>query len=63
MNLFEFSPFKQSIKSIKTGIAKKQYQKLDNNFGFDRIIKKEELTFRNYNKQNLIYSSKYSFYK
>ena len=63
MNLFEFPPFKQRIKSTKTGIAKKQYQKLDNNFGFDRIIKKEELTFRNYNKQNLIYSSKYSFYK
>ena len=63
MTLFEFSPFKQSIKSTKTGIAKKQYQKLDNNFGFDRIIKKEGLTFRNYNKQNLICSSKYSFYK
>ena len=41
----------------------KQYQKLDNTFGFDKIIKEEERTFKNYNKSNLIYNSKYSSYK
>ena len=41
----------------------KQYQKLDNTFGFDKIIKEEERTFKNYNKSSLIYNSKYSSYK
>ena len=47
----------------QSNIAKKQYQKLDHTFEFNKIIKKEEPTFNNYNKSNLIYNSKYSFYK
>ena len=46
----------------QNGIAKKQYKKLDDTCGFDTMITKEELTFKNYNKSNLIYNSKYSFY-
>ena len=42
---------------------KKQYQKLEDSFWFDKIIKKEESTFKNYNKLNLIYNSKHNFYK
>ena len=41
----------------QTDIANKQYQKLD------KMIKKEALTLKNYNKLNLIYNCKYSFYK
>ena len=62
MKRFEYSPLGKELKA-QTNIAKKQYQKLDNNFEFDKIIKKEKPTFKNYNKSNLIYNSKYSFYK
>ena len=51
----------------QTDIAKKKkknkYKKLDDTFEFNKIIKKEKPTFKNYNKSNLIYNSKYSFYK
>ena len=59
---FEYSPLSKVLKA-QTAIAKKQYQKLDNTFGFDNIVKKEEPTFKNYNKTNLIYISKYRFYE
>ena len=43
--------FKHSILSNKlkaqTEIAKKQYQKLDDTFEFDKMIKKEKQTLKN----------------
>ena len=62
MKRFEYSPLGKELK-VQTGIAKKQYQKLDNSFGFDKIIKKEKPTFKNYNKSNLINDSEHSFDK
>ena len=62
MKRFEYSPLGKELKA-QTEIAMKQYQILDNIFGFDKTINKEEPTFNNYNKSNLIYNSKYSFYK
>ena len=55
-------PLGKELKA-QTDIAKKPYQKLDDTFGFDKIIKKEEPTLKKYKKSILIYSSKYSFYK
>ena len=49
MKRFEFSPLGKKLKA-QTDIAKKQYQKLDNTYEFDKIIKKE-----NYSNSNLIY--------
>ena len=46
----------------QTGIAKKHYQKLDDTYEFDKVIKKKT-TYENYSKSDLIYNSKYSFYK
>ena len=40
MKRFEYSPLRKELKS-QTVIAKKQYQKLDDTFEFDKIIKKE----------------------
>ena len=62
MKRFEYALLGKELKA-QNDIAKIQYQKLDNTFEFDKIIKKEEATFKNYNKSNLIYNSKYSFYK
>ena len=62
MKTFEYSPLGKELKT-QTDISKKQYQKLDNFFEFDKIIKKEEPMFKNYSKSNLIYNGKYSFYK
>ena len=45
----EYLPLGKEIKA-QTDIAKKQYQKLDITFEFDKQIKKEEPTFENYNK-------------
>ena len=59
---FEYSPLGKELKA-QTDIAKKQYQKLDDNFEFDKIIKKEKMALENYNKSNLIYNSKHSIYK
>ena len=47
----------------QTDIAKKQYQKLDDPYEFDKIIKKEKPSFKEYNRSILIYNSKYSFYE
>ena len=47
--------------NAQTDIVKKQLQKLDNIFEFDEIFKKEEPTFKDYNKPNLIYNNKYNF--
>ena len=62
MKRFEYALLGKELKA-QNDIAKIQYQKLDNTFEFDKIIKKEEAKFKNYNKLNLIYNSKYSFYK
>ena len=59
---FEYSPLDKELKA-QTDIAKKQYQKLDNTFTSDEIIKKERQALENYSKSNLIYNSKLSFYK
>ena len=60
MKRFEYSPSDKELKA-QTDIAKKQYQKLDDTYELDKIIKKTP-TFKKYNQSNLIYSSKYSFY-
>ena len=38
---FEYSPLDKELKT-QTDIANKQYQKLDDSFKLDKIIKKEE---------------------
>ena len=64
MKRFEHSPLgKESQTQTEIDIAKKQYPILDNNFWFDKIIKKEKLALENYSKSDLIYNSHYSFYK
>ena len=57
MKRFEYSPSGKEIKA-QNDIAKKQYQKLDDTFEFDKIIKKEKPAFENYSKSTLIYNSK-----
>ena len=42
---FENSPLGKELKA-QTDIPKKHYQKLDNNFEFDKIIKKEKPTLK-----------------
>ena len=54
---------RQRIKKAQTDITKKQYEKRYNDFEFDETIKKEKPTIKNYNRSNLIYSSKFSFYE
>ena len=53
----EYSLLGKELKT-QTDIAKKQYQNLDNIFEFEKIIKKGEATFKNYNKSNPICYSK-----
>ena len=62
MKRFEYSPLGKELKA-QTDIVRKQYQNLHDTYKFDKVIKKEELIFKNYNKSNLIYNSKYRFYK
>ena len=57
MKRFEYSLLDKELKK-QTNVAEKQYQKLDNIFEFDKIIKKE-----NYSKSNLIYVANHSFSK
>ena len=61
MKRFEYLPLGRELKP-QTDIGKKQYQKLDDTYEFDKIIKKDKPTFEKYNRSHLIYSSKYSFY-
>ena len=58
---FEYSPLGKELK-VQTGIAKKQYQGLDKIYQFNKTTN-ERLTLKKYNKTDLIYNSKYSFYK
>ena len=62
MKRFEYSPLGKELKA-QTDIAKKQYQQLDDTYKFDKILKKEKPKFKKYNRSNLIYDSKYSFYE
>ena len=62
MKRFYYSPLDKELKA-QTDIAKKQYQKLDNTFEFDKITKKEKPALKKYDKSNLIYNSKYNFYE
>ena len=57
MKRFEYSQLGKELKA-QTGIAKKQSQKLDDTYKFDKIIKKD-----NYSKSNLIYDANHSFYR
>ena len=59
---FEYLLLGKELKE-QTDTAKKQYQKLDYNYEFDNIIKKEKPIHENYSKSNLIYNSNYSFYR
>ena len=43
---FEYSPLGNELKA-QTDIAKKQYQKCDKIFEFDKIIKREKPTLKN----------------
>ena len=60
MERFEYSLSPKELKA-QTDIARKQYQKLDNTYGLDKIIKTGKPTLKKYNRSNIIYSSKYSF--
>ena len=59
---FEYLLLGKELKE-QTDTAKKQYQKLDYNYEFDNIIKKEKPIHENYSKSNLIYNSNYCFYQ
>ena len=61
MKTFEYSPLGKELKA-QTNIAKKQYQKLNNTFEFDKIIEKENPTLENCSKSNLIYNANHIFY-
>ena len=50
---FEYSPLGRELK-VQTDIAEEQYQKFDDTFEFDKIIKKENSTIKNYSKSDLI---------
>ena len=62
MKRFEYSVLDKELKA-QTDTAKKQYQKLDDAYRFDKIIKKEKQALKKYSKSDLIYNSNYSFYK
>ena len=44
-------------------LQRKRYQKLDDTYEFDKIIKKEKPRLENYSKSDLIYNSNNRFYK
>ena len=56
MKRFEYLSLGRELKA-RTDIAKKQYQKLDNTFEFDQVIKKKQ-TLEKYSKSDLKYNSK-----
>ena len=59
---FKYSSLDKELKA-QTDNAKRQYQKFDNHFEFDKTIKKGKPTIKKYSRSNLIYSSKYIFYE
>ena len=58
---FEYSPLGKELNA-QTDIAKKQYQKLDHKYESEKVIKKEKPMVKKYNRSNIIYDTKYSFY-
>ena len=52
MKRFKYSPLDKKLKA-QIDIAKKQYQKLNDTFGFDVVIKKEKTALENYRKSDL----------
>ena len=52
----------QRIKST-TDIAKKQHQKVDDTYEFNKTIEREKPAIKRHNRSNLIYSRKHSFYE
>ena len=62
MKRFDYLPLGKELKAL-TDISNNQYQKLENTFEFDKTIKKEKTTLKKYNRLNLIYNSKHSFYE
>ena len=50
MKRFEYSPLGKELK-VQTDIAKKQYQKFDNTYKFDKIIKEGKATLNKYFNQ------------
>ena len=63
INWFEYFPLGKELKTQTNNIAKRQCQKLDNIFEFDKVIEKEKTTTKKYIISNLIYNSKFSFYE
>ena len=61
MKRFEYSLLHKELKA-QTDITKRQYQKLYNTYESEKIITKENPTLSKYNRPNLIYDCKYSFY-
>ena len=61
MKRFEYSLLHKELKA-QTDITKRQYQKLYNTYEPEKIITKENPTLSKYNRPNLIYDCKYSFY-
>ena len=49
MKRFEYSPFNKELKE-EADFPKKQYQKLDDTYEAEKIIKKEKPTFIKYNR-------------
>ena len=47
MKRIDYSTLDKELKA-QTDIAKKQYQKLNDTYEFDKIIKKEKPTLKNY---------------
>ena len=55
-------PLGKELKA-ETDISKKQYQNLGDTYVFDKKLKNKKTTFKKYNRSNLIYHSKNSFYE
>ena len=62
MERCEYLPLGKELKA-HIDIAKKQYQKLDCTSELDKVIEKEKLTLKMYNKLYVIYDSNFSFFK
>ena len=55
IKIFKYCPLGKELKA-RTDIPKIQYQKLDDTFDFDKIIKEEKTTLEKYSRSYLIYN-------
>ena len=62
MKRIDYSNLDKELKA-QTDTAKKQYQKLNDTYEFNKIIKKEKPTLKNYRKSNLTYNANHTFDK